>query len=89
MLQRLGKQAPLIRSNDEVTGAMPRKRSAKLIILKQTAQRLPEFHRCAARLMARGQIVNPGDLLIAFRVDSTIPSGPVLVTDSTEFVFAS
>lgn len=67
---------------------MSRKRNAKLVILKQTAQRLPEFHRCAARLIARGQVVNPGDMLIAYRVDSTVPSGPVMVTDSTEFVFA-
>lgn len=68
---------------------MPRERSARLVILKQTSRHLPEFHRRAARLAARGQVVNPGDLLIAYRVDSTIPSGPVLVTDSTEFVFAS
>jgi len=67
---------------------MSRRRSARLVVLKQTARQLPEFHRCAARLMARGQIVNPGDLLIAYRVDSTVPSGPVLVTDSTEFIFS-
>lgn len=67
---------------------MPRKRSARVVILKQTQSRLPEFNRCAARLMARGQIVNSGDLLISYRVDSTEPPGPVLVTDHTEFVFA-
>lgn len=67
---------------------MHRKRSARVVILKQTERHLPEFHRCAARLVARGQVVNPGDMLIAYRVDSTIPSGPVMVTDSTQFVFA-
>lgn len=67
---------------------MPRRRSAKVVVLKQIRKQLPEFQRCAARLMARGQVVNLGDLLIAYRVDSTVPSGPVLVTDSTEFVFA-
>lgn len=68
---------------------MPNERSARIVVLKQTKSRLPDFNRCAARLMARGQIVNSGDLLIAYRVDSTIPAGPVLVTDHTEFVFAS
>jgi len=67
---------------------MPNRLSAKVVVLKQTQQQLPEFNRCAARLMARGRTVNSGDLLIAYRVDSTIPAGPVLVTDHTEFIFA-
>jgi hypothetical protein len=68
---------------------MPRKRSARVVVLSKTETRLPGFYRCAARLAARGQVVNSGDLLIAYRVDSTVPPGPVLVTDSTEFVFSS
>ncbi len=67
---------------------MPKTRSARLVILKETKSRLPDFNKCAARLKARGQVVNSGDVLIAYRVDSTIPVGPVLVTDHTEFVFA-
>ena len=68
---------------------MPRRRSARVVVLSKTEARVPGFYRCAARLAARGQIVNSGDLLIAYRVDSTIPAGPVVVTESTEFVFAS
>lgn len=68
---------------------MPNNRSARLVVLRETRSRLPEFNRLAARLMARGQIISSGDVLIAYRVDSTIPAGPVLVTDHTEFVFAS
>lgn len=67
---------------------MPKTRSAEIVILKETIGHLPDFNRRAARLMARGQIVNSGDVLIAYRVDSTVPAGPVLVTDHTEFVFA-
>ncbi len=68
---------------------MPKRRSARVVVLEQTAQRLPEFQLRAARLVARGHVVNSGDVLIAYRIGSTVPSGPVLVTDSTEFVFAS
>jgi len=68
---------------------MPRRRNAKVVVLKQMEQRVQEFHRYAARLKARGHVVNSGDLLIAYRVDATVPEGPVLVTDSTEFVFAN
>lgn len=64
------------------------KPNAKVVVLKQTSERLPEFYRFAARLKARDRVVTPGDLLIAYRVHSTVPDGPVLVTDSTQFVFA-
>lgn len=62
---------------------------AKIVILKNIEQSTREFHRYAARLRARGHVVNTGDRLIAYQVHSTIPEGPVLVTDKTEFVFAS
>lgn len=64
------------------------KPTAQVVVLKQNEERLPEFHRYAARLKARGRVVAQGDTLIAYRVDRTVPEGPVLVTESTEFVFA-
>jgi len=62
---------------------------AKVVVLKQAEERVAEFHRYAAKLKAKGRIVAPGDRLIAYLVDKTIPDGPVLVTESTEFVFAN
>lgn len=62
---------------------------AKVVFLKQTQFGAPEFNRCAARLRARGCVVSPGDRLIIYKVDATVPDGPVLVTDNTEFIFAS
>ena len=62
---------------------------AKVVVLKQTEERVAAFYRYAARLKAKGRIVAPGDMLIAYRVYKTIPDGPVLVTDNTEFVFAN
>lgn len=66
---------------------MPRKRHAKVVVLKPEQERVPEFHRYAARLRARGQVVNSGDSLMVYRIDSTVPEGPVLVTSLTEFIF--
>ncbi|MCE5197796.1 MAG: hypothetical protein ABFD54_18375 [Armatimonadota bacterium] len=62
---------------------------ARTVILKQTEPYLPEFYRCAARLRARGQVVNYGDKLTKYCVHATDPEGPVLVTDTTEFVFTA
>ena len=61
---------------------------AKLVVLTASDRYLPEFHRHAARLKAKGSVLNCGDKLIAYRVDRTVPEGPVVVTDSTQFVFS-
>ena len=68
---------------------MTAKCDAKIVTLKNTEVSTREFHRYAARLRARGQVVSTGDRLIAYQICSTVPDGPVLVTDNTEFVFAS
>ena len=65
------------------------KSDAKTILLKNKGVCTREFHRCAAKLCARGQVLNTGDSVINYQVYSTVPDGPVLVTDSTEFVFFS
>ena len=68
---------------------MSDKPNAEIVVLRQTERRVPEFHRYAARLRARGHVVAPGDLLTVYQIARTVPEGPVLVTDSTEFVFSA
>ena len=65
------------------------RQDAKVVFLKGGDESIFQFHRYAARLRARGRVVNLGDQLTVYRVDSTVPEGPVLVTDSTEFVFSN
>lgn len=67
---------------------MPERPDAKIVVLKQADDHILQFHRYAARLRARGRLVSCGDQLSVYRVASTDPEGPVVVTDSTEFVFA-
>jgi len=64
------------------------KPDAKIIFLKQTRVGVSELIRLAVQQSAKGCVVNPGDKFDAFQVDTTVPEGPVLVTDSTKFVFA-
>jgi hypothetical protein len=68
---------------------MPNQPSAQVVILKQSTDNVPQFYPCAARLSARGRIISSGDPIAVYSVHSTVPEGPVLVTQETEFVFAS
>lgn len=68
---------------------MVAKPDAKVVFLKQTRAGITELNRNAFRLSAMGCVVNSGDQLIAYKVDSTVPDGPVVVTDYTRFVFSS
>lgn len=61
---------------------------AIVVILKQADKRVMDFHKYAVRLRARGRVINSGDLLTAYMVTSTVPEGPVFVTDKTKFVFS-
>lgn len=67
---------------------MANEQVARIVVLKQVETQVPLFYRYAARLKSRGKVVRPGDLLIEYQVDSTVPDGPVVVTDTTEIVFA-
>ncbi len=62
--------------------------NAEVVVLKESQEKIREFHRYAARLKARGRVVSAGDTIIAYRVQQTVPDGPVTVTDSTRFIFA-
>ncbi len=62
---------------------------AAVVVLRETQHLVPQFHQYVARLRARGRVVKRGDQLIVYRVDSTVPEGPVRVTDTTHFVFTS
>jgi len=65
------------------------KPDARIIFLKQTRIGCIELTRQAAQQRARGCVVTTGDQLSAYLVGMTVPDGPVLVTDTTKFVFAS
>lgn len=67
---------------------MEDKQVARVVVLRQLEEQMPPFYRYAVRLRSRGKVLKPGDLLNEFQVDSTVPEGPVVVTDSTEIVFA-
>ncbi|MCE5314206.1 MAG: hypothetical protein ABFD49_00940 [Armatimonadota bacterium] len=68
---------------------MPNRPNAKVVILRQSQDNVPQFYRCAARLSALGRVINSGDPITVYSVHATVPEGPVLVTNETEFVFAS
>lgn len=67
---------------------MPDRPDARIVVLQNADDHVLQFHRYAARLRARGRLVSSGDQLSVYRVASTDPEGPVVVTESTEFVFA-
>lgn len=67
---------------------MPDRQSAQVVILEQADDHVLQFHRYAARLRARGRLVSSGDQLCVYKVASTVPEGPVVVTETTEFLFA-
>lgn len=62
---------------------------ARVIFLTQTRVGSRELTRQAAEQRARGCVVNTGDQLSAYQVGATFPDGPVLVTETTKFVFAN
>ncbi len=68
---------------------MVAKPDAQIIFLKQTRLGLNDLNRLAVHERALGCVVEQGDDLASFQVYTTMPEGPVLVTDSTRFVFSS
>lgn len=68
---------------------MVAKQDARIIFLKQTRLGLTDLNRWAVQERAMGCVVNSGDELASFQVYTTMPDGPVLITDSTRFVFSS
>lgn len=67
---------------------MPDQQSAQVVFLEQADDHILMFHRYAARLRAKGRLVSTGDQLSVYKVASTVPEGPVVVTEATQFVFA-
>lgn len=62
---------------------------AQIIFLKQTRLGQNDLKRAAVQDRAMGCVVESGDDLSSFLVYTTMPEGPVLVTNSTRFVFSS
>lgn len=68
---------------------MVAKPDARIIFLKQTRLGPNELNRAAVQEQAMGCVVDSGDKLWSFQVYTTMPEGPVLVTNATRFVFSS
>ena len=68
---------------------MVAKPDAQIIFLKQTRLGPNELNRAAVQDRAMGCVVDSGDDISSFQVYTTMPEGPVLVTNSTRFVFSS
>jgi len=68
---------------------MVAKPDAQIIFLKQTRLGSSDLNQVAVHDRAMGCVVNSGDQISAFQVYTTMPDGPVLVTNSTRFVFSS
>lgn len=68
---------------------MVAKPDAQIIFLKQIRLGMSDLNRAAVQDWAVGCVVDSGDNLSSFQVYTTMPEGPVLVTNSTRFVFSS
>lgn len=65
------------------------KPEARIIFLKQTRLGMNNLNRAAVHDRAMGCVVDSGDDISSFQVYTTMPEGPVIITDSTRFVFSS
>lgn len=61
---------------------------ARLIILKKVKPLAPDFHRHIIKGQLPGKTVCVGERYLVYQVQETVPAGPVLVTERTEFEFA-
>ncbi len=68
---------------------MVAKPDARIIFLRQTRLGQNDLNRYAVQERAQGCVVESGDNLSSFQVYTTMPEGPVLVTNATRFVFSS
>ncbi len=56
---------------------------AELVIMHKTKRFAPDFHRHMLTGKIRGQIINVGDSILIYKVNETVPAGPVRVTERT------
>jgi hypothetical protein len=60
---------------------------ADVVVLRKVRRFAPAFHRHILASRIQGQRVQRGDVLLVYRVEETIPDGPVMVTPATRFEF--
>lgn len=60
---------------------------AEVVVLSKARRFAPDFHRHILTGRITGRTVQAGDTLLVYRVEETIPVGPVLVTPLTRLEF--
>jgi hypothetical protein len=60
---------------------------AEVVVLRKIRRFAPDFHRHILAGRLRGKPVQPGEVVLVYRVEETIPGGPVMVTSATRLEF--
>lgn len=60
---------------------------AEVVVLGRAKRFAPAFHRHILAGRIAGSAVQAGDTLLVYRVEETVPDGPVLVTPATRLEF--
>ena len=60
---------------------------AEVVVLRKLRRFAPDFHRHILAGRLPGQAVRAGDVALVYRVEETVPDGPVLVTSDTHLEF--
>ena len=60
---------------------------AEVVVLAKAKRFAPDFHRHILSGRIPGEVVRVGDTLLVYRVEETVPEGPVLVTPATRLEF--
>lgn len=56
---------------------------AEIVVLSKTKRFAPDFHRHMLRGKMQGSVVKADDKILIYKVDETVPAGPVKVTERT------
>lgn len=60
---------------------------ACVVVLRKVKRLAPDFHQHIVKGKTPGSVLRKGDHLLVYEVQETVPEGPVLVTDNTQFEF--
>lgn len=56
---------------------------ADVVVLRKVKRLAPDFHQHIVSSQMRGNMVQQGDRLLVYKVDKTVPNGPVMVSERT------
>jgi nucleotide-binding universal stress UspA family protein len=62
-------------------------KEAELVVLKKIKVMAPDFHKHIAVSKLIGEVVNKGDKVLVYRVEETMPDGPVKIVNKTQLEF--